>query len=140
MHLLPPHLREIMHVRYIDDGFLVWTGTLVQLTALQAELAAVDPANLAFTWDVDSKLAVFLDLEVFKGPGWRRSGLLDTRCFQKATNKYLYLPFTTETPLHILSGFITGESSSSYRRALSEVKIIFKYSEEIWSELIFSFE
>jgi hypothetical protein len=36
-------------------------------------------------------------------------GLLDTRCFQKATNKYLYLPFTTETPLHILSGFITGE-------------------------------
>eukprot|EP01047_Picozoa_sp_COSAG01_P116825 COSAG01_NODE_45500_length_409_cov_0.361290_1_plen_48_part_01 len=32
-----------MHCRYIDDGFLVWTGSLERLNALRAELAAVDP-------------------------------------------------------------------------------------------------
>ena len=48
-----------MHVRYIDDGFLVWTGTLAQLDAMKAELAAVDPRNLSLTWERDSEL-VFL--------------------------------------------------------------------------------
>ena len=47
-----------LHVRYIDDGFLIWTGTLAQLRAMQADLAAIDPENLRFTWDFDSKLAV----------------------------------------------------------------------------------
>jgi hypothetical protein len=98
-----------MHCRYIDDGFLVWTGSLERLNALRAELAAVDPVNLELTWSVSDHMAVFLDLEIFKGAGWRNTSLLDSRCFQKATNRYLYLPFSTETPRHVFMSFITGE-------------------------------
>jgi hypothetical protein len=58
-----------MHCRYIDDGFLVWTGSLERLNALRAELAAVDPVNLELTWSVSDRMAVFLDLEIFKGAG-----------------------------------------------------------------------
>eukprot|EP01047_Picozoa_sp_COSAG01_P121536 COSAG01_NODE_50336_length_364_cov_0.739623_1_plen_68_part_10 len=42
----------------------------------QAELAALDPANLSFTWEVSEFSADFLDLTVFKGDRWRATGVL----------------------------------------------------------------
>ena len=37
----------VFHRRYIDDGFIVFSGIFEQFTAL----ASVDPINLQFTWE-----------------------------------------------------------------------------------------
>ena len=107
-----------------DDGFFIWTGTLDQLNQLQAQLADVDPAHISLTWEVSLECAVFLDVEAFKGEIWRATGILDTTCFQKAVNKYLYLPFSTDTPRHILSGFIMGELIRYAKRSSSQIAFV----------------
>lgn len=60
-------------------------------------------------WDVSLISADFLDVTVSKSGSWESTGLLQFCCFQKAVNRYLYLPYSTATPRHILSGFIKGE-------------------------------
>jgi hypothetical protein len=51
----------------------------------------------------------FMDLSILKGAGFHKTGLLDTKLFRKPLNPYLYLPFSSDHPLHVKKGFIKGE-------------------------------
>jgi hypothetical protein len=107
--VLAAHAANIsFHRRYIDDGFLIFTGTKEQLLSLFTALNAVDPDHLELTYECSRTSAVFLDLVTYKGDRWRASGVLDFKVYQKPINRYLYLPFSTETPTHVLLGFIRG--------------------------------
>jgi hypothetical protein len=114
----------LLHLRYIDDGVLVFRGSRAQLDILIAELRAIDPVNLQFTFEVSERSAIFLDSFIFKGDRWQSTGILDYSCYQKAVNRYLYLPFSTETPRHILSGFIRGELIRYLKRSSDELSFV----------------
>jgi hypothetical protein len=124
----------LMHVRYIDDGFLIWTGSRQRLDTLIAALRAIDPVNLQFTFEISDHKAIFLDSYIFKGPGWLSSGVLDYECYQKIVNRYLYLPFSTETPRHILSGFIRGELLRYVKRCSYELAFV-RMQQIFWARL-----
>jgi hypothetical protein len=47
---------------------------------------------------------IFLDMEVF-----RVANSLLTRCYQKPSNAYLYLPFSSAHPPHVWHAFLRGE-------------------------------
>ena len=114
----------LLHLRYIDDGVLIFRGSRAQLDILIAELRAIDPVNLQFTFEVSERSAIFLDSFIFKGDRWQSTGILDYSCYQKAVNRYLYLPFSTETPRHILSGFIRGELIRYLKRSSDELSFV----------------
>ena len=62
------------------------------------------------------------------------SQFLNFCCFQKAVNRYLYLPFSTATPRHVLSGFIKGELIRYIKRSSQQIGF-FKMKTIFWLRL-----
>eukprot|EP01050_Picozoa_sp_SAG11_P017152 SAG11_NODE_2435_length_3365_cov_3.390386_3_plen_464_part_01 len=96
------------HRRFIDDGFILFTGTLQQAHDLFTALNSLC-TDIQLTFDIDRYKAIFLDLKIFKGPGFLLSGVLDTAVYQKPINKYLYTPFMSEHPKHCFTAIVHGE-------------------------------
>ena len=92
----------LFYKRYIDDGCGVWVGSEADLLSFLNSLFT--SSGLEITHEYSTRLLVFLDMELF-----RHSKRLVTRCYQKPTNAYLYLPFRSEHPPHVFVGFIRGE-------------------------------
>ena len=98
----------ILYKRFIDDCFIIYQGNKTNLLEfVDLFNSLVDSITLSlqsFGSSVD-----FLDLTIYKGKRFRREGKLDLKIFQKPMNKYLYLPFTTDHPIHCLKSFVTTE-------------------------------
>lgn len=92
-----------VYKRFIDDVFLLWTGTANQLDSFRLALASVDP-NIGFTWTTSSTTVDFMDCTVFR-VGHR----LGYRLYAKALNNYLYLAASSFHPPHTRPAFIRAE-------------------------------
>ena len=78
--------------RFIDDGFMIWTGTIFRAEQFLHDLnSKFRDANFEITWTINDYSTVFLDLTIFKGAGWLRTSYLDTTTFAKHINAYLYI-------------------------------------------------
>ena len=64
--------------RYIDDIFLIWTGTEPQLTTFLNDLNSFHP-SLRFTHEASTTSTNFLDLTIFKGTNFAFTNVLDTK-------------------------------------------------------------
>ncbi|CAI7852057.1 unnamed protein product, partial [Closterium sp. NIES-53] len=106
------------HVRYIDDGLIIWPGTQADLEGYLQTLNALDP-NIRVTWTVSESSIDFLDMVLFKGPRFKEHGILYFGTFQKPLNKYLYLPFSSFHPRHCKEGFIRAELKRYLLRSTS---------------------
>jgi hypothetical protein len=115
---------QLLHVRYIDDGFLLWTGSYQSCLDFFTACNAVMPGVLTLTYEISKSSVVFLDLVVFRGAGWDTSGLLDTTCYQKPVNRYLYIPFCSEIPLATLRGWVKAEIIRYIKRCSSELDFL----------------
>jgi hypothetical protein len=119
---LLPAFRDniLLHRRYIDDGLIFWRGSM---ESAHAFFATVNEAGRDFglrvTYDLSFQSAVFLDLRIFKGDHFATTGCLDTEVYQKPMNRYLYIPFRSETPRSTLKGLIKGELLRYIRRSSS---------------------
>jgi hypothetical protein len=130
---LPQHSK---HFRYIDDGCIPnWMGPVASVVACFDDINANNPDGLVLTYEhSDTGPIVFLDLLLIKDDAWRLSGLLSTACYQKPMNRYLYLPFITEMPRHVLVGFIRGEIIRYIKRC-SSVMAFLKMLSLFWERL-----
>eukprot|EP01052_Picozoa_sp_SAG31_P054454 SAG31_NODE_14506_length_802_cov_111.297297_1_plen_195_part_01 len=91
------------HRRYIDDGLIIWRGTAAAAAALFQDLNSICP-DIQLTFEISQTKAIFLDLVIFKGKRWQSTGHLDTKCYQKPMNRYLYTPESSEHPKHCFRG------------------------------------
>ncbi|CAI5527152.1 unnamed protein product [Closterium sp. Naga37s-1] len=57
----------LCHVRYIDDGLIIWPGSRAELEEYLDTFNSLDP-NIKLTWQISDSSADFLDLVIFKGP------------------------------------------------------------------------
>ena len=88
--------------RYIDDGFIVWLGA--QATILPFLHSLYEGTGLDITTFVSVSAVVMLDMVIF------RSGRqLLTRCYQKPSNAYLYIPYSSEHAPFVWHGLVKGE-------------------------------
>ena len=98
----------ILYKRFIDDCFIIYQGNKTNLLKFvdlfNSLVGSITLSLQSFGSSVD-----FLDLTIYKGKRFRREGKLDLKIFQKPMNKYLYLPFTTDHPIHCLKSFVTTE-------------------------------
>jgi hypothetical protein len=93
--------------RYIDDIFFVvrkgFSSLFVNI------LNRFYEGVIVFTCEIGEESVNFLDLVIFKGDRFSDSNRLDFKVFQKTTNLYQYIPFSSEHPLATKEGFIKGE-------------------------------
>ena len=97
-----------MHRRFIDDGFIIWTGTTAMARTMFNELNALD-TNIQLTFDISRHMAIFLDLTIFKDTRFYETGILATKTYQKPVNKYLYTPSSSEHARHCFTALVHGE-------------------------------
>ena len=103
--------------RFIDDLFLIWTGSLDDWLHFKRILAITEPSIEIIFSEPSNTMAPFLDINVFIDPS---HGSLQTTVFQKALNRYHYLtPASCHAP-HTFAGFIKGELTR-YARLNSRV-------------------
>jgi len=109
----------LVHKRYLDDGFLVWTGSMEDLIHwLTLFNNRVDQIKL--TWQISSQEIDFLDLHLFKGLRFAKECILDVSTFQKSMNCYLYIPASSYHPLHVKKAFISSELKRYLLRSTQE--------------------
>ena len=94
--------------RYIDDIFIIWTGTPQQLDLFLDDLNKFH-SNLQFTNQQSTSSIDFLDLTIYKGQSFQFTNILDTKTFQKQLNLYQYLHFTSNHPKKVFKALIKGE-------------------------------
>lgn len=84
-------------LRFVDDGFVLFCGSLTDARRFVTELSSAHPA-VTITTSLSASSGVFLDLCIFKDASFAATGILATRVHQKASNAYLYLHWRSETP------------------------------------------
>ena len=95
--------------RFIDDIFIIWTGTKNELEQFIHKANAMHK-TIKFTFEVDETSLTFLDTTVYKGPTFTDTNTLDIKTHIKATNKQLYVQATSYHPLSCKEGITKGET------------------------------
>ena len=80
-----PHIN--LWRRYIDDIFIIWTGTDEQLMSFMTKINSLHP-TIKFTHEADDNELTFLDMTIYKGPNLHNTGLLDIKTHIKKTIIY----------------------------------------------------
>jgi hypothetical protein len=93
--------------RFIDDLFLR-CADMATAVAVSRWLNTVRPW-LRFSVAIDDSRIEFMDLLVYKAPGFASHGRLDTAIHFKPVSRHLYLPFSSYHPRHTFSGIVVGE-------------------------------
>jgi hypothetical protein len=93
--------------RFIDDlfGKCIDRATAFELRAWLLQLKPW----LQFSVTVHDSQTEFMDLVVFKSPGFSSHGRLDTAIHFKPASRHLYLPWSSYHPRHTFSGIVVGE-------------------------------
>ena len=103
--IIKQHHLNLLYYRYIDDGFILARGALTLIESLINELNTIIP-NIKLTHNINLNSVDFLDITIFKAP---ELFTLQYKTFQKALNKYLYLPPFSYHHKSTISGFVIGE-------------------------------
>ena len=107
-----PHIN--MWKRFIDDIFLLWTGSPDQLKSFTSQINTIHP-TIKFTYEQSEKELTFLDVVVYKGPQFATTGLLDVKTHIKPTNKQLYVHKTSYHPDSVKTVIPKGEAQRYLR-------------------------
>lgn len=108
--------------RYIDDIFMIWTGSRNNLDIFLQALN--NHSNLQYTYNISDSQVEFLDAIVYKGPNMH-AGKLSIKPFFKPTNKFQYTHFNSCHPAHTFGGVVKGETIRVLRLCTDE-KTYFK--------------
>jgi hypothetical protein len=97
----------MLYKRFIDDIFIIFSGTKNDLDLMIQELNTMHP-KLRLTLEISRRSCVFLDINI-------RHIKSHNKCFkvsvyQKSLNRYMYLPWKSYHTPAMKQGFIKGES------------------------------
>jgi len=94
--------------RYIDDALIISSLPKWKIDNFIDKLNKMVP-SIKFSLESNGTSVNFLDLTIYKGKRFYSSGLLDLKTYQKPVNAYLYIPYTSEHPMHTLKSFVQSE-------------------------------
>ena len=111
----PPEL--VLHVRYIDDIFMMFVGDrgLTEARSLVSAYNSLHP-YIRLESELSSTGVDFLDIHVY-----RHQGRVEYRLHVKPTNLHLYIPYTSLHPYHSKSAWIKSELSRIARNSSRKV-------------------
>ena len=83
-------IQPLLWKRYIDDILCIWPGTREELDSFLERLYR-EHHTLKFTWSIFESHVEFLDLNIFEGPRFNETNLLDLSTHFKK-EKHLPVP------------------------------------------------
>ncbi len=110
--------QPIVWLRFIDDILVILEDTPEILEALVSHLNK-QVSSIKFTSEYSQNSIDFLDLTIFKGPRYEKTGILDIRPYSKAIDAHAYLYFSSAHHKSIIRGLVKGEMIRVLRRSLS---------------------
>ena len=119
----------ILYLRYIDDLFLIWTGTKKQFKDFVMNLNSQHP-SIKFSFQISDKSIDFLDTTVYI-----KNRRLHTIIFTKPTDKQNYLHYKSEHPLPLKNNIPFGQILRIKRicsEALEFLKKLYKDNQQIY--------
>ena len=114
-------LRPPIWLRYIDDVFTVWPYGADQFWSFVDGLNSLLP-RIEFTYELSHHCATFLDLYIYKPPGFVITGRLGFSIHYKPTNTFSYSMGSTYMDDRILKGIAVGETVRLLRNSDSRFK------------------
>jgi hypothetical protein len=95
----------ILYRRLIDDILLILRR---EPADLKTRLCNIN-TNITVNPECDSRRAVFLDLQIYKGERFRTTGTLDLKTHHKPTSLFLYPPYRSFHPSHNKTAIVITE-------------------------------
>jgi len=112
--------QSLLHyIRYVDDTLFIFKHTSMQNLQEIAHRFNSLHKNIFFNFEFNETSVNFLDVTIFKGPRFIKTGIFDTRTYQKAMNLHLYVPFTSFQPVHQKIGLVKTELIRHIRNSSS---------------------
>ena len=112
-HLASRHgLVPLFYGRDIDDIFMVIDCTDCEACTISEESESADP-NKPIKATVSSQTVDYLDVTIFKGPGFRQTGRLDSKLYTKPSSSHLHLPRTSHHPESTFQSILSGQRMRS---------------------------
>ena len=100
--------------RFIDDIFLIWTGTKEELEIYMKTINQIHN-TIKFTYEASDKELTFLDITLYKGDRFLNENILDIRTHIKETNKQLYVHADSYHPNATKKAIMKGETKRYLR-------------------------
>jgi hypothetical protein len=102
------HLRPIHYLRYLDDIWGVWPGSVMEFKQFMSTLNAHDP-SIQLTYELSDSSIDFLDTTVYKGPDFDLTCVFDTKVFFKKTDTHALLYKSSFHPQHTFRGLVKSQ-------------------------------
>lgn len=89
-------------------------------------------SNLEVTHIISYNNAIYLDVEIYKGPRWLKEKQLDFSVYTKPISKFLYLHIRCNHPPHVFSGIVKGQmirflrNTSDKQRWIGKIRFLMK--------------
>ena len=96
--------KSLQYLRYIDDIFMIWTGTPEELTSFASEINQVHP-SIKFTFENSLTEINFLDTTVY-----RQNNQLLTKVYRKPTDRSMYLHSNSYHPSNLKRNIPYGQA------------------------------
>ena len=94
---------------YVDDMGFVFHGSLSRLSDMVADMQAVDPSQFRWETAISPSVLNLLDLTIYKTEDFVLHGQLHTRTYRKPSFRPMYLPLTSQHPVHSKASIPSGE-------------------------------
>lgn len=96
------------YLRYLDDIWGVWTGSMQEFQDFVQVLNAHDP-SIQLTTEMNGQFIDFLDTTVFKGPEFALDSKLHIKVFFKVTDTHALLHRNSFHPQHTFRGIVKSQ-------------------------------
>ena len=115
------HAAKHIHTwkRFIDDIFIIWTGTTEEFEQFMIHLNQIHP-TIKFTHEVSENELTFLDITLYKGDRFKSTNTLDLKTHIKETNKQLYVHSKSYHPPATIKAIAKGETKRYLRTNSNE--------------------
>ena len=125
-------ITPLYYKRFIDD-ILIITASLQDCEAIKRALNGIDPL-IRVTGQTSPNSTNFLDLTIYKEDDFTQTQKLDLDLYQKPSNKFLFLPPSSEHAPHVPQGWITGYIRRIRTNCTRDTKYT-KRRTEFWNQL-----
>ena len=110
--------QPLVWLRFIDDILVIMESTPLELHNLVSHRNN-RMGSIKYTVEVSSTCINFLDITVFKGARYQKTGILDIKPYAKAIDPHSYLHYSLAHHISIKRGVVRGEFIRTLRRSSS---------------------
>lgn len=96
------------YVRYLDDIWGIWTGSLAEFEQFIGILNKHDP-SITLKHEINPQFINFLDTTVYKGPNFMTDNKLDIKVYFKSTDTHALLHRHSFHPKHTFRGIVKSQ-------------------------------